>query len=99
MLEVLVGKTIEQAVFEVLEEDELAAIRARQRALDELKMAEIVEQQRLEEQERRHQQEKVRLHCHFSLKPLHHFSSKYETAMLSSTNTTFVLAECDQRGT
>lgn len=60
ILEVLVGKTIEQALLEVMEEEELAAIRRRQREYSELRMAEIAEQQRLEEQERRMQQEKVK---------------------------------------
>lgn len=59
MLEVLVGKTIEQALLEVLEEEELARLRAQQRAFQELRNAELVEIQRLEEQERRHNEEKV----------------------------------------
>ncbi len=59
MLEVLVGKTIEQSLLEVMEEDELANLRSQQRAFQELRNAELVEQQRLEEQERRHKEEKV----------------------------------------
>jgi len=62
ILEVLVGKTIEQALLEVMEEEELANLRAQQRAFEELRNAEHVEQQRLEEQERRHREEKVTLH-------------------------------------
>lgn len=60
MLEVLVGKTIEQALLEVMEEEELANLRAHQRAYHELRRAELAEVQRLEEQERRHREEKVK---------------------------------------
>lgn len=59
ILEVLVGKTVEQALLEVMEEEELANLRAQQRVFEELRNAELVEQQRLEEQERRHKEEKV----------------------------------------
>ncbi|XP_063079839.1 radial spoke head protein 3 homolog [Engraulis encrasicolus] len=60
MLEVLVGKTMEQSLLEVMEEEELASLRQQQRAFQELRNAELVEVQRLEEQERRHRQEKDR---------------------------------------
>jgi len=60
ILEVLVGKTIEQALMEVMEEEELANLRAQQRQFEELRHAELVETQRLEEQERRHREEKQR---------------------------------------
>ena len=60
ILEVLVGKTIEQALLEVMEEEELANLRAQQRRFEELRNAELVETQRLEEQERRHREEKQR---------------------------------------
>ncbi|XP_062816600.1 radial spoke head protein 3 homolog B isoform X1 [Anolis carolinensis] len=60
MLEVLVGKTIEQALLEVMEEEELANMRAHQNAYLELRCAELAEVQRLEEQERRHREEKER---------------------------------------
>ncbi|XP_072019073.1 radial spoke head protein 3 homolog B-like [Amphiura filiformis] len=60
ILEVLVGKTVEQALLEVMEEEELANLRAQQRAFEELRNAEMVETQRLEEQERRHREEKER---------------------------------------
>uniref|UniRef100_A0A8C9RES8 Radial spoke head 3 n=1 Tax=Scleropages formosus TaxID=113540 RepID=A0A8C9RES8_SCLFO len=60
MLEVLVGKTVEQALLEVMEEEELAILRAQQRAFEELRSAELVEVQRLEEQERRRREEKER---------------------------------------
>lgn len=61
ILEVLVGKTIEQALIEVLEEEELAALREQQRRFLELRAAEKAEEQRLEEQERRLREEKVRI--------------------------------------
>lgn len=60
ILEVLVGKNMEQSLLEVMEEEELAHLRAQQRAFEELRNAELVEQQRLEEQERRHREEKER---------------------------------------
>lgn len=59
VLEVLVGKLVEQALLEVQEEEELAALREQQRIFEELRNAEFEEQQRLEEQERRIKQEKV----------------------------------------
>lgn len=61
ILEVLVGKTIEQSLIEVMEEEELANLRKQQREYEELRNAEKVEQQRLEEQERRLREEKVNI--------------------------------------
>ncbi|KAM8788009.1 radial spoke head protein 3 homolog [Rhynchonycteris naso] len=60
MLEVLVGKTIEQSLLEVLEDEELANLEASQHAYQELRNLELAEVQRLEEQERRHREEKDR---------------------------------------
>ncbi|KAL8186012.1 UNVERIFIED_CONTAM: Radial spoke head protein 3 [Gekko kuhli] len=60
ILAVLVGKTIEQALLEVTEEEEIANLRAHQSAFHELRNAEKAEVQRLEEQERRHKEEKAR---------------------------------------
>ncbi|XP_022593577.1 radial spoke head protein 3 homolog [Seriola dumerili] len=60
MLEVLVGKTIEQSLLEVMEEEELACLRAQQRAFEELRNNELAEVHRLQEQERRHSEEKER---------------------------------------
>ncbi|XP_031345318.1 radial spoke head protein 3 homolog isoform X2 [Photinus pyralis] len=60
ILEVLVGKTIEQALIEVLEEEELAALREQQRRFLEIRAAETAEAQRLQERERRLQAEKQR---------------------------------------
>ncbi|XP_051471624.1 radial spoke head protein 3 homolog [Apus apus] len=60
IMEVLIGKTIEQALLEVMEEEELAQLRAHQRAYAELRNAELAEVQRLEEQDRRYREEKQR---------------------------------------
>ncbi|XP_030260461.1 radial spoke head protein 3 homolog isoform X1 [Sparus aurata] len=60
VLEVLVGKTIEQSLMEVMEEEELACLRAQQRAFNELRNNELAEVKRLQEQERRHSEEKER---------------------------------------
>ncbi|XP_061667944.1 radial spoke head protein 3 homolog [Syngnathoides biaculeatus] len=60
LLEVLVGKTIEQSLLEVMEEEELARLRAQQRAFQELRNAELAELQRLQERERRRAEEKER---------------------------------------
>ena len=54
------GKTVEQALMEVAEEEELAEIREQQREYEELRNAEMIELQRLEEQERRLRAEKDR---------------------------------------
>ena len=43
ILEVLVSKTLEQSLIEVMEEEELAALRSQQRAFEELRNAEAVE--------------------------------------------------------
>lgn len=58
ILEVLVGKTIEQALIEVLEEEELAALREQQRRFLEIRAAELAESQRLAEREFRMKKEK-----------------------------------------
>lgn len=60
ILEVLVGKTVEQALLEVMEEEELSALREQQRIFEENRNSEVVETQRLEEQERRRREEKER---------------------------------------
>ena len=61
VLEVLVGKTMEQALVEAMEEEELSNLREQQRQFQELRNAELAEQQRLEEEDRRRRVEKVRL--------------------------------------
>ncbi|KAL3052340.1 radial spoke head protein 3 homolog [Trematomus bernacchii] len=60
LLEVLVGKTVEQSLEEVMEEEELAGLRAQQRAFRELRNNELEEVLRLKEQERRSSKEKER---------------------------------------
>lgn len=60
ILEKLVGKTMEEALIEVLEEEEIAALKEQQRKFMELRAAERAEEKRLEEQERRIREEKVR---------------------------------------
>ncbi|XP_067214611.1 radial spoke head protein 3 homolog isoform X2 [Linepithema humile] len=60
ILELLVGKTIEQALIEVLEEEEIAALKEQQRRFLELHAAEKAEEQRLAEEERRRREEKDR---------------------------------------
>ncbi|CAF3582789.1 unnamed protein product [Rotaria sordida] len=60
IVETLVGKTVEQALIEVAEEEELSEIREQQREYEEIRNAELIELQRLEEQERRLRSEKDR---------------------------------------
>lgn len=54
MLEVLVGKTMEQALVEVSEEEELAELRKQQQLQMEIHNAELAEIERLEERSRRY---------------------------------------------
>lgn len=60
ILEVLVGKTIEQSLIEVMEEEELEILRKRQSEFEERRNAELAEVQRLEDAERRRTEEKER---------------------------------------
>ncbi|KAK7930516.1 hypothetical protein WMY93_006911 [Mugilogobius chulae] len=60
VLEVLVGKVMEQSLLEVMEEEELACLRAQQRAFEERRDVQLTEVQKLQEQERRHTEEKKR---------------------------------------
>ena len=60
ILEVLVGKTLEQSMMEVMEEEELANMRAHQEHFEQIRNAELAETQRLEEAEKRRAQEKER---------------------------------------
>ncbi|KAF0299515.1 Radial spoke head protein 3 [Amphibalanus amphitrite] len=60
ILEVLVGKTVEQSLLEVMEEEELETLKEHQRRFEERRQAELAEQQRLAERERRHVEEKER---------------------------------------
>mmetsp|Transcript_15000 Transcript_15000/g.35490 ORF Transcript_15000/g.35490 Transcript_15000/m.35490 type:complete len:368 (+) Transcript_15000:178-1281(+) len=58
ILEVLVGKTLEQSMMEVLEEEELEAIRRHQEEFEQIRNAELAEVQRLEAEVQRKAQEK-----------------------------------------
>ena len=60
ILEVLVGKTMEQSMQEVLEEEELAMIRRRQEEFEQTRNVELAEVQRLEAEARRSFDEKER---------------------------------------
>ncbi|KAJ3217944.1 Radial spoke head protein 3 [Dinochytrium kinnereticum] len=60
LLEVIVGKTIEQALMEVMEEEEMEMLRRHQRDHEERRNAELAEVQRLEDAERRRTEEKER---------------------------------------
>eukprot|EP00878_Enallax_costatus_P019311 GHUV01020372.1.p1 GENE.GHUV01020372.1~~GHUV01020372.1.p1 ORF type:complete len:389 (+),score=161.74 GHUV01020372.1:695-1861(+) len=60
LLEVLVGKVLEQALMEVLEEEELAALKQHQQHFEAIRSAELVAAQRLEAAERRKMEEKER---------------------------------------
>merc|ERR1712025_1343955 len=60
ILEVLIGKTCEQALMGVCEEEELATLRAHQRRYQQRLAAELAETQRLAEQDRRKEEEKAR---------------------------------------
>ena len=60
ILEVIVGKTLQQALLEVMQEEELENMRAHQREFLQLRDAELAETQRLEEAERRRHEEKER---------------------------------------
>jgi hypothetical protein len=60
LLEVLVGKAIDQSLVEVVEEQELKAIKAQQEYFEQRRAVELAEAQRLEAAERRRQQEITR---------------------------------------
>lgn len=54
MLEVLVGKTVEQALLEVVEEEELQELRKQQCIQMEIRDADLAEVERLEARNRRY---------------------------------------------
>ncbi|MCO5584329.1 hypothetical protein L7F22_038253 [Adiantum nelumboides] len=58
MLEVLVGRTLEQSVMEVMEEKQLANLHAYQEHFEQIRAAELVATQRMEAAERRINEEK-----------------------------------------
>jgi hypothetical protein len=60
IIEVITGKTLEQALMEVLEEEELANLRHHQDEFDRIRNAELAETQRMEAAEKRRYEEKQR---------------------------------------
>jgi FKBP-type peptidyl-prolyl cis-trans isomerase len=60
IIEVIAGKTLEQALMEVLEEEELANLRHHQDEFDRIRNAELAETQRMEAAEKRRFEEKQR---------------------------------------
>mmetsp|Transcript_18394 Transcript_18394/g.39214 ORF Transcript_18394/g.39214 Transcript_18394/m.39214 type:complete len:347 (+) Transcript_18394:1-1041(+) len=60
ILDVLVGKTLEQSMMEVMEEEELANMRTHQEHFEQIRNTELAETQRLEEAEKRRTEEKQR---------------------------------------
>eukprot|EP01064_Diplonema_japonicum_P011819 TRINITY_DN19269_c0_g1_i1.p1 TRINITY_DN19269_c0_g1~~TRINITY_DN19269_c0_g1_i1.p1 ORF type:complete len:302 (+),score=95.94 TRINITY_DN19269_c0_g1_i1:90-995(+) len=60
ILEVMVGKTLEQAVLEVMQEEELETLRQQQLEFEQRRKEEMVETQRLEAAEQRKYEEKER---------------------------------------
>merc|ERR1719487_2267358 len=60
VLEVLVGKTLEQGMMEVLEEEELESLRRHQEEFEQRRNAELLEVQRMEAAERRRTDEMER---------------------------------------
>ena len=60
ILEVLVGKVLEQGLMEVLEEEELSSMRAHQEHFEQIRNAELVATQRMEAAEKRKIEEKER---------------------------------------
>mmetsp|Transcript_14294 Transcript_14294/g.33602 ORF Transcript_14294/g.33602 Transcript_14294/m.33602 type:complete len:393 (-) Transcript_14294:144-1322(-) len=60
VLEVLVGKTLEQSMMEVLEEEELESLRRHQEDFEKRRNAEMLEVQRMEAAEKRRQEEMQR---------------------------------------
>ena len=60
ILEVLVGKTLEQGLLEVLEEEELEAMRKHQENFEQIRNAELIATQRMEASEKRKEEEKFR---------------------------------------
>lgn len=60
ILDVMVGKTLEQAMLEVMQEEELQAMRQQQLAYEQRRKEELMETQRLEAAERRKYEEKER---------------------------------------
>jgi len=85
MLQVIVGKTLEEARMEVLEEEELKAMKKHQAEFEKLRDSELMEAQRLEEDERRKEDEmkrrKQELSIIYEQKKLSH--QKYVSRLIS----------------
>jgi len=85
ILQVIVGKTLEQARMEVLEEEELKAMKKHQSEFERLRDAELLDAQRLEEEERRREEEirrrKQELSIVYEQKKLSH--QKYVSRIIS----------------
>lgn len=60
IVDILVGKTLEQSLMEVMHEEELAHLRYQQRVFEDNRNFELSEVQRLAEAERRRKVERVR---------------------------------------
>lgn len=60
ILDVLVGKTLEQAMLEVMQEEEIEAMRRQQMDFEQRRKEEVLEMQRLEAEEKRKFEEKER---------------------------------------
>jgi hypothetical protein len=60
ILDVMVGKTLEQAMLEVLQEEEVELMRAQQQEFEQRRKEEVLESQRLEAAEKRNFEEKER---------------------------------------
>ncbi|XP_067129599.1 radial spoke head protein 3 homolog isoform X2 [Centruroides vittatus] len=58
VLDAFVGYILEQSLIEVIQEEELATLKERQRRFEELRACELTERQRLAEQDRRLQEER-----------------------------------------
>lgn len=67
ILETLVGRTLQQALTEVMHEEEIADLREQQQKMMAIREAELAELRRMEEQEKRLQGEKVRLELNLKI--------------------------------
>lgn len=68
ILETLIGRTLQQALTEVIHEEEIAELREQQQKMLASREAEMAELRRLEEQESRLQNEKVKVLYYFTMR-------------------------------
>lgn len=61
ILEALIGRTLQQALNEVVHEEEIAELREQQQKMQATREAELAELRRLEDKEKKLQSEKVNL--------------------------------------